>query len=298
MLNRLLNGWPLFWFGALVISGVMVSALPRFGLATPEGVSQLIAYSVRWAVPFIFIVTAASALASLSPRLKWPLRNRRILGLLFAVAMAWQALFIFLLSSVHSDFYYDEVYFLRDEIEGSCGYIFLVAMTLTSFRSGRRRLTQAQWKTLHRSGTYFLWAYAYTVYWWNTAYYPDPQPIDYLFYTLGLTAFALRIAAWARRRRAASPAHGTGPARMFGAGLLAALALITAATGRQWQETVSSVLTAPSWSATLELWLPYWPFEPFLPLALFGLAAWLWAPGARAGVTTARPSAPRLADPA
>ncbi|MEE4107828.1 MAG: hypothetical protein V2I24_00680 [Halieaceae bacterium] len=297
MLTRLFQGWPLFWLGTLVISGSMVSALQRFDPASPEGVSQLIAWSVRWAVPFIFIVTAASALAALVPRLRWPLRNRRMLGLLFAVAMAWQGLFIFLLSTVHSEFYYDDVYFLRDEIEGTCGYLLLVAMTLTSFRFGRRHLTSSQWKTLHRSGTYFLWAYAYTVYWWNTAYYPDPQPIDYLFYTLGLTAFALRIAAWAKRRRVASPAHGAGPLRLFAAGLLAALALVAAATGRQWQEAVSGALTTPPWSATLELWLPYWPFEPFLPLALFGLAAWLLTPGAAAGITGA-PVAARVADPA
>lgn len=272
----------------MIINGFMIAALLRVDPGSPEGVSQLISYSVRWAVPFIFIVTAASALATLSPRLKWPLRNRRMLGLLFAVAMTWQGLFIFLLSSVHREFYYNDVYFLRDEIEGSCGYLFLVAMVLTSFRFGRRHLSQVQWKTLHRCGTYFLWAYAYTVYWWNTAYYPDPRAIDALYYALGLTAFALRILAWGKKRQKTSGAEQRGTLRTTGALALAALALLSAATGRLWQAPVSAMLTAPSWSATLELWLPYWPFEPFLPLLLFACAAWRWTSDAVAGRRDAR----------
>jgi len=35
------------------------------------------------------------------------------------------------------------------------------------------------------------------------------------------------------------------------------------------------VLLAPAWSANLELWLPFWPFEPFLPLFIIGLGTLL-----------------------
>jgi len=51
--------------------------------------------------------------------------------------------------------------------------------------------------------------------------------------------------------------------------------LLVAATGLQWQEPVTEFLTAPAWSANLELWLPYWPFEPYLSLFIIGLGTTL-----------------------
>ena len=111
-------------------------------------------------------------------------------GPLFAAAMAWQGLFIFLVSNFQGDYYYDEIFYLRDELEGSTGYLFLAAMVVTSFEFGRNRLTPAQWKLLHKSGINFLWAYPFSVYWWNLSYYPDPLPWDYVMYLMGFAAFA------------------------------------------------------------------------------------------------------------
>ncbi|MGB5690277.1 MAG: hypothetical protein WBM45_13460, partial [Woeseiaceae bacterium] len=171
------------------------------------------------------------------------------------------------------------IYFLRDELEGSVGYIFLVAMVLTSFRFARKHLTSRQWKLIHKSGLYFLWAYPFSVYWWNLSYYEDPQAIDYLFYWMGFFAFALRIAAWAklRRKRARSDLSGsrTPAALKVLGGAFVISGLLAAATGLQWQKPVSEFLTAPAWSARLELWLPYWPLEPFLPLFVIGCGAML-----------------------
>jgi len=36
------------------------------------------------------------------------------------------------------------------------------------------------------------------------------------------------------------------------------------------QDQVTAFLTAAAWSATLELWLPFWPLEPFLSLFIIG----------------------------
>jgi hypothetical protein len=38
---------------------------------------------------------------------------------------------------------------------------------------------------------------------------------------------------------------------------------------------VSGFLLTPAWSANLELWLPFWPLEPFLPLFIIGLGTLL-----------------------
>ncbi len=286
MRARAVNGWPLFWLLTLPMTAFIVKAINGVDLSTPEGVSHMIQYSVRWAVPFIYVVVAASAMPVLFPGefTRWWLRNRRYFGLVFAVAMGWQGAFIFIMSNLHSHYYYDEIYLLRDELEGSSGYLFLAAMVLTSFRFGRQFLSNTQWKVLHRCGVYFLWAYPFSVYWWNLYFYDNPKPIDHLFYWAGFLAFASRIAAWGKRRAAKTRHRDAASTRGFGRVtglLLIMLGLVAAATGGQWRQTVADLLLAPGWSATLELWLPFWPFEPFLPLFALGIGTWLVTGGLR-----------------
>ncbi|MBT5209560.1 MAG: hypothetical protein HOL99_09595, partial [Halieaceae bacterium] len=65
--SPLINGWPLFWWLALVPAGFMVRASLLTDLSSPDGISAMIQYSVRWAVPLIFLITATSAVARLFP---------------------------------------------------------------------------------------------------------------------------------------------------------------------------------------------------------------------------------------
>ncbi len=279
--SKAINGWYLFWLVSLPMSMAMVIAMLDVDMSTGAGVLSMIAYSVRWAVPFIYLVVAASAVQCLfpGPFPRWWLRNRKYIGLCFATAMAWQGFFIFIVSNFHRDYYYEDVYLLRDEIEGTIGYIFLAAMVVTSFSFGRKLLTPMQWKLLHTSGIYFLWAYPFSVYWWSLSYYPNPRPIDYVFYWSGFLVFALRIAAWGKRRRLAgkrSEADERAPhvSRLLG-GIAIVIGLFVAATGRYWQKPVTELLTAQPWSEELVLWLPFWPFEPFLSLFILALGTLL-----------------------
>ena len=285
--NKAINEWRLFWLISLPMSVVMVIAMLGVDLSTGAGVSTMIGFSVRWAVPFIYLVVAASAAQTLfpGPIPMWWLRNRKYIGLCFAVAMVWQGLFIFMMSNFFREYYYQDIYLLRDELEGTVGYIFLAAMVVTSFHFGRKYLTQKQWKLLHKSGIYFLWAYPFSVYWWNLSYYENPEPIDYVFYWSGFLAFALRIAAWGKKRLQAAkrnaPDSSTPLKFKVVGGVIIAFGLFVAATGLHWQKLVTAFLTAPKWSAELVLWLPFWPFEPYLSLFIIGLGAAL--------VTTALP---------
>jgi DMSO/TMAO reductase YedYZ heme-binding membrane subunit len=278
---KALNGWSLFWLISAPMSLVMVAAVTGRDMTSPENVSHMIGFSVRWAVPFIFLVAATPSLQKLfpGPVPNWLLRNRKYTGLCFAVAMGWQGLFIFLMTNIHRGYYFEEIFFLRDELEGSTGYLFLAAMVVTSFEFVRELLAPKQWRLLHLSGLYFLFAYALSVYWWNLYYYENPTPIDWVFYWMGFVAFTLRIAAWGSKRlkvAARNAPDATVPAAFRAAGgALIVFGLVAAATGLQWQEPVSGFLLAPAWSANLELWLPFWPFEPFLPLFIIGLGTLL-----------------------
>ncbi|MEM7280136.1 MAG: hypothetical protein AAF438_00695 [Pseudomonadota bacterium] len=281
---KAINGWGLFWLVSLPMSLVMVLEMTKADMSSPPGVSHMIGFSVRWAVPLIYLVIAASSMRILFPGAftNWWLRNRKHIGLCFAVAMAWQGAFIFLMSGFHREYYFEEIYYLRDELEGSTGYIFLAAMVVTSFHFGRKRISPKQWRLLHKSGVYFLWAYPFSVYWWNLHYYRDPQVIDFVFYWTGFAAFVIRPVAWGMQRYTANTRTGMGTPiwlRSVG-GLFVIAGLLLSATGLQWQEPVTAWLTAPAWSANLELWLPFWPFEPFLSLfaIAMGVAFATWVP--------------------
>jgi DMSO/TMAO reductase YedYZ heme-binding membrane subunit len=279
--HKAINGWRLFWLVSLPMCIVMVIAMLGADMSSGPGVSTMIQFSVRWAVPFIYLVIAASSVQILFPGAfpMWWLRNRKYIGMCFAVAMAWQGLFIFIMSTFFREYYFADVYLLRDELEGSIGYIFLPVMVLTSFHFVRKHLNSRQWKLIHKSGIYFLWAYPFSVYWWNLFYYENPLPIDYLYYWSGFLAFALRIAAWAKKRQQAArrdtPDNDTPLAfRVLGSAIVA-FGLVVSASGLHWQKPLTAFLTAPEWSANLLLWLPYWPFQPYLSLFIIGLGALL-----------------------
>ncbi len=283
MKNKFVNGWNLFWLVTGPISALMVFSMMRTGLSSAEAVSSMIQLSVRWAIPWLYLAFAASSAQVLfpGPLSLWLLRNRRIMGLCFAAAMGWQLLFIVWLVSVYSDYYIAEVYVLRDVIEGVLGYLFLIAMTLTSFRPGRKLLKPKQWRLLHKSGMYFLWAYAFSVYWWNLFYYPNPVWIDYVFYWGGFLAWGLRVAAWSKKHRQLaekkSPQASSQPALMLMGIVIVGIGLVAAAFGLIWRESAEELLTGYAITRIPELYLPYWPFEPFLPLFIIALGVFLWA---------------------
>ena len=66
---------------------------------------------------------------------------------------------------------------------------------------------------------------------------------------------------------------GAGIRLWIGGGLVL-LSLVLAVSGYVWQPALSTALLAPLWSAELELWLPFWPFEPFLPLLVMAVGVW------------------------
>ena len=276
-----LNKWGLFWLVTAPVSAAMIVAMTVKDLSSGPGVSAMIQLSVRCAVPWLYIAFAASSLQVLFPGhfSRWLLRNRKYIGLCFAAAMAWQGLFILWMVTVHTDYYDNEVNVLRDAIEGVVGYAFLLAMTLTSFPKGRRLLKPKQWRILHLSGIYFLWAYAFSVYWWALFYYTNPVPLDYIYYVAGLAAWVLRAAAWNRKRAKAAARDSMDTvahplARVTGIALIG-IGLVAAGIGWALRGVADQYLYGYTLTEWPELYLPYWPFEPFLALAVIGIGVYL-----------------------
>ncbi len=202
MRHKAVNGWTLFSIVVVPMCLAALLAMTAVDLSSSLGVSSMIQFSVRLAVPWLFIAFCASSLVAIFPGefSRWVLRNRRMFGLCFATGMAWQLFFIVWLVVGHFDYYVEEAYDYLSLLEQVPGYVLLIAMTITSFGFGRSKLSPKQWKILHTGGIYFIWFVVWTTYWFELFYYDDIQFIDYLYYWAGFTAWALRMAAWTSKR--------------------------------------------------------------------------------------------------
>jgi hypothetical protein len=200
--SKFLNDWKLFALVVIPMSAAVALGMTTVDLSSPLGVSAMIQFSVRLAVPWLFLAFAISSLNVIFPGslTGWLLRNRRIVGLCFAAGMAWQLFFILWLVIGHWGYYVEEAYSYFDLAEQLPGYLILIAMTLTSFRFGRSKLNAMQWRILHKGGVYFLWGVVWSTYWFELYYYDDIQFIDYVYYWLGFAAWAVRVVAWSKKR--------------------------------------------------------------------------------------------------
>ena len=202
--RRLVNGWGLFALVTGITSLTVLAAALTLDLRQAPAVSAMIQLSVQLAVPWLYLAFVASSLLILMPGRfsRWLMKNRRIVGLCFAAGMAWQLFFILWLVLGHWDYYVEEAYSLYDLAEQLPGYLILAAMTVTSFRPGRRLLSGSQWRILHKGGIYFLWGVVWSTYWFELYYYDDIQVIDYVYYWSGCFVWLARVAAWVQRRSA------------------------------------------------------------------------------------------------
>lgn len=277
--SKLINGWKLFWLISAPISLLIFQAAMRIDLSAADAVSSMIQLAVRCAVPWVFVAFAASSMQVMFPGTfsRWLLRNRSMFGLSFAVAMSWQLLFILWLVGIHTEYYVDEVYVLSDVVEGVVGYAFLIAMTLTSFKFGRRLLSQRQWKLLHTSGIYWIWFYAWSVYWFNLFYYDGPAlPIDYIYYWGGFLAMGLRICAWGKKRLSKLNAGREHKLLFFVPGFVAILlGLAGSAFASVWSPQVYDFLFGFKIVEAIDTFMPYFPLVPFYPILLIMLGALL-----------------------
>lgn len=171
------NGWPLFFLIAGIISLGMIGYMTTQDLSKPGGLSEMIQCSVRLAVPFLFLAFAASSMSKLVPTTlnDWLMRNRRYFGLGFAAGFAWQLFFILWLGLGHPDYYAKHVFSgFEDFVHYRLGpYLFLTAMTISSFHPVRRRMNRRVWRVLHWVGIYWLFYVIEYTYWDEVTYYND-----------------------------------------------------------------------------------------------------------------------------
>lgn len=199
--GRALNGWSFFFLVAALTLAAILIGLTTIGFATPEAAVEMIRLSVQLASPWVFLAFIASPLNQLAPSefANWLLRNRRYLGLSFAAGFGWQAAFIGVMLARHNTYYWEELHNDHDLFLRMISYVFLTAMTVTSFFPVRRRMRREHWRYLHLAGIWYFWAAIWVSYAGQAAS-AGARTIDLIYTTLGLLALSLRLVAYQRTR--------------------------------------------------------------------------------------------------
>jgi len=195
------QGWPLVGVASALLVALQVAVLATAGTDEP-GLRELVRVSVRVSFAIFLLVFVARPVRVFWPGLftRWLVRNRRQLGVSFAVAHFLHLGDIVLLALLLGDgFEISPVTLLG----GGLAYVLLAAMTATSFDRTARWLGPRRWKRLHRAGLYWLWVIFAQSYTFGALQKPINVPLALAVWG----ALALRIAAWrARRASAAAPA--------------------------------------------------------------------------------------------
>jgi sulfoxide reductase heme-binding subunit YedZ len=204
------EGWPLVGWAALAVAALVAGVLASQGTGE-AGIRAVIRATARSSLTLFVPVFAASSLRALwrSPASAWLLRNRRYLGVSFAVSHAFHLAGIVALATGYPDSFYEQVA-PSTLVGGGIGYGFVAAMTATSSDAAVRWLGPRRWRWLHRTGIWILFGIFTASYlpraFASAAYAPAALAL--------LGALALRIAAFRRRRSRGRGASGRSPSSM------------------------------------------------------------------------------------
>lgn len=152
-----MNGWPIVGWATLVVGAIAGIILTVVG-TDEAGLRMGIRATARTSVVLFSLAFAASALHRRwpMPATTWLLRNRRQLGVSFAVSHGIHLLLIVALAG------FTWAGLLANTptvtlIFGGAAYVFIALMTLTSFDATAAWLGPRAWKRLHTVGGYFVW---------------------------------------------------------------------------------------------------------------------------------------------
>jgi methionine sulfoxide reductase heme-binding subunit len=197
------EGWPLLGTISLVL--LAASAL-AYGTAPgdTDGLRAIVRLTARMSLVLFLASFVASGLMRISPSApaRWLRRNRRQVGLGFAVSHAIHAVALVLLARRDPELFW-QLTNVGNIISGGTAYLLIAAMAATSFNRTAALIGPTAWRRLHWLGAHYIWI-SFVV----TNGKRVPMSLWYLVpVVLLFAALALRIvAARAARPAAAVPA--------------------------------------------------------------------------------------------
>jgi sulfoxide reductase heme-binding subunit YedZ len=196
------QGWPLVGAAASVV--FLSVALVVLTSANPvEAARSAIRITARFSIVLFLLAFTASAVWRFWPNAwtSWQRRNRRYFGVSFAVSHFTHLAAIAALRRVAPEELAADANAIT-WIFGGLAYVFIAAMTLTSFDRTAQMLGPRAWSLLHTAGSYYIWLIFANSYIARAVQMPEYVPIAILV----VSALVLRIAARVSRSRAQQPA--------------------------------------------------------------------------------------------
>ncbi|WP_396912761.1 hypothetical protein [Mycolicibacterium sp.] len=205
-----LNGWRLTWI--LIIAVAIITAVAATAVGGANGANLGIRITARTSAILFLLAFTASSLYQLWPTAttKWIRRNRRYLGVAFAGSHVVHAACIVATVMLNTQRFEAGVehtprgVYVLDTI----GYVFIIALTLTSFDGVAKRMAYGTWKRLHLTGSYVIWFTFFIAYWRRGISYPEYYGP---FLLIVLAALIIRFIAKAQRKRQGPSAGSVTP---------------------------------------------------------------------------------------
>ena len=196
-----MNGWRLTGVLALLMTAMALYFLSVDGWDA-EGIRLVIRATARTSLVLFVLAFTASAMVELLPSevTRWQRRNRRYLGVSFAVSHLIHLIAIVSLASVDKALFW-KLTNINTIVLAGTAYLFIAAMAATSFDRTAAWLGQRKWRLLHLLGGWYIWiSFAVAV--------GKRVPIDRFYWPMAalvLAAGVVRLVAmWRRSRRRAA----------------------------------------------------------------------------------------------
>lgn len=183
----------LVFLGLVALAGFSFSAQ---GL-TEEAIRSYIRSTAHTSLTLFLLAFSASSLRLFIKRdwTFWLLRSRRYIGLSFALSHALHLCAIILLANRHPHPFLDELNWVTI-LAGGLAYVFILAMSVTSFKATKQWLGSKYWGLLHTVGSYYIW-FIFT----QSYLFRSLKDVNYLPLLLILIAvFILRLARRLKNR--------------------------------------------------------------------------------------------------
>lgn len=150
------SGWKLF----TTLAGLTVFMTAVVLLSYPPGADGLrsaIRATARSSFALFLLAFLASSMVTLLPGIgsRWLLRERRYVGLAFAFSHTVHGLLIYRYAQQFPELFWAGRT-VTSSLPGSIGYLFLLLLSVTSFKAPMRLLGGRAWKALHSTGMWVL----------------------------------------------------------------------------------------------------------------------------------------------
>ena len=147
-----LQKWQIVRWSTIAIATIFVLILLANGI-NETSFRIAIRFTARSSCILFLLAFCASALRRLRPTpfSNWLLINRRYLGLSMAISHGFHAVAIAGVAILTAE------NMVRDNLDANLGYVFIILMTITSFKRPAAILGRRNWRILHTVGMYYLW---------------------------------------------------------------------------------------------------------------------------------------------